>query len=106
LSGGQQQRVSIARALMNGAEVILADEPTGALDSRTSIEIMALFQKLSREGMTIVLVTHESDIASFATRIITFRDGKVVGDAANAPQDAQAQLAVLDAGAAAQEAAS
>jgi putative ABC transport system ATP-binding protein len=106
LSGGQQQRVAIARALVNNPALILADEPTGALDSRTSIEIMALFQKLSREGMTIVLVTHESDIASFATRIITFRDGKVVGDAANAPQDAQAQLAVLDAGAAAQEAAS
>lgn len=97
LSGGQQQRVAIARALVNNPALILADEPTGALDSRTSIEIMALFQKLSREGMTIVLVTHEADIAAFATRIITFRDGKVVGDAANAPQDAQAELAALDA---------
>ncbi|RJG03780.1 ABC transporter ATP-binding protein [Noviherbaspirillum sedimenti] len=106
LSGGQQQRVAIARALVNNPSLILADEPTGALDSRTSVEIMALFQKLSREGMTIVLVTHEHDIASFASRIITFRDGNVIGDAANPPQDAQAQLAALDAAATAQEAAS
>jgi len=109
LSGGQQQRVAIARALVNNPALILADEPTGALDSRTSIEIMALFQKFSREGMTIVLVTHERDIADFASRIITFRDGRVLGDVANAPQDAQAQLAALDATAVAatsQEAAS
>ncbi|QAU33570.1 ABC transporter ATP-binding protein [Janthinobacterium sp. 17J80-10] len=96
LSGGQQQRVAIARALVNNPALILADEPTGALDSRTSVEIMALFQKLSRAGMTIVLVTHEHDIASFASRIITFRDGNVIGDAANQPQDAQAQLAAID----------
>ncbi len=96
LSGGQQQRVAIARALVNNPALILADEPTGALDSRTSIEIMALFQKLSREGMTIVVVTHEHDIATFASRIITFRDGQVISDAANSPQDAQAQLAALD----------
>jgi putative ABC transport system ATP-binding protein len=102
LSGGQQQRVAIARALVNNPSLILADEPTGALDSRTSIEIMALMQKLNRQGMTIVVVTHEHDIADFASRIITFRDGHVIADEPNAPKDAQAQLAAMDrAGAAA-----
>ncbi len=96
LSGGQQQRVAIARALVNNPSLILADEPTGALDSRTSIEIMALMQKLSRQGMTIVVVTHEHDIAAFASRIITFRDGNVIADEPNTPQDAQAQLAAMD----------
>ena len=80
LSGGQQQRVAIARALVTEPLLILADEPTGALDSRTSLEIMALFQALNRQGMTVVLVTHEPDVARFARRIIVFRDGKVVED--------------------------
>jgi len=92
LSGGQQQRVAIARALVNDPQLVLADEPTGALDSRTSVEIMALLQQLNREGITIVLVTHEHDIADFARRIISFRDGKVVEDRANAAKDAAAAL--------------
>ena len=83
LSGGQQQRVAIARALVSEPLLILADEPTGALDSRTSLEIMALFQELNRQGMTVVLVTHEHDVARYARRIITFRDGRVVSDAGN-----------------------
>lgn len=97
LSGGQQQRVAIARALVNNPSLILADEPTGALDSRTSMEIMALLQSLNRQGMTIVLVTHEHDIAAFAARIITFRDGRVTADQTNRAQDAQAQLTGLEA---------
>ena len=83
LSGGQQQRVAIARALVTEPLLILADEPTGALDSRTSLEIMTLFQELNRQGMTVVLVTHEPDVARFARRIITFRDGRVVEDERN-----------------------
>ena len=87
---------------MNNPSLILADEPTGALDSRTSVEIMALMQKLNRQGMTIIVVTHERDIAHVASRIITFRDGNVISDEQNTPQDAQAQLAAMDrAGAAA-----
>ena len=77
LSGGQQQRVAIARALVTEPLLILADEPTGALDSRTSLEIMTLFQELNRRGMTMVLVTHEADIAKFARRVLHFRDGQV-----------------------------
>ena len=92
LSGGQQQRVAIARALVCDPQLVLADEPTGALDSRTSIEIMALLQQLNREGITIVLVTHEHDIALFASRIIDFRDGMVVEDKTNTPNDAAALL--------------
>ena len=77
LSGGQQQRVAIARALVNDPVLLLADEPTGALDSQTSLEVMALFQQLNRDGQTIVMVTHELDIAAFAGRIVSFRDGRV-----------------------------
>jgi putative ABC transport system ATP-binding protein len=84
LSGGQQQRVAIARALVTRPVLILADEPTGALDSRTSVEIMALLQELNRQGMTVVLVTHEADIARHARRVIHFRDGRVVSDEPNA----------------------
>jgi putative ABC transport system ATP-binding protein len=83
LSGGQQQRVAIARALVTEPLLILADEPTGALDSRTSLEIMGLLQELNRQGMTVVLVTHEPDIARYARRILGFRDGQVVQDEQN-----------------------
>jgi putative ABC transport system ATP-binding protein len=81
LSGGQQQRVAIARALINNPSILLADEPTGNLDTRTSIEVMGLFQRLNEErGITVVLITHEHDIAEYGTRIVSFRDGHIVND--------------------------
>ena len=80
LSGGQQQRVAIARSLVNRPKLLLADEPTGNLDSRTSIEIMGVFQDLNRKGMTILMVTHELDIASYTQRMVVMRDGRIVKD--------------------------
>lgn len=98
LSGGQQQRVAIARALVNNPEILLADEPTGNLDTRTSIEIMGLFQALNNNGLTIVMVTHELDIAAFCKRVIIMRDGKIISDTLNEkPHDAAHELASLDA---------
>jgi putative ABC transport system ATP-binding protein len=88
LSGGQQQRVAIARALVGNPKLILADEPTGNLDSRTSVEVMALFQELSASGITIALVTHEPDIASHAARVIVVRDGLIRSDTRQTPAPA------------------
>ncbi|HEY2369303.1 MAG TPA: ABC transporter ATP-binding protein, partial [Polyangiaceae bacterium] len=97
LSGGQQQRVAIARALVGRPKVILADEPTGNLDSQTSVNVMALFQELGREGITVVVVTHEPDIAEFASRVIVVKDGLVQTDRAQSPKQAY-RLASLEAG--------
>jgi putative ABC transport system ATP-binding protein len=91
MSGGQQQRVAVARALVNRPSILLADEPTGNLDSRTSVEIMEVFQDLNDKGLTIVMVTHEHDIAQFAKRVLVFRDGKIRKDepAPNRPRAAE-----------------
>ncbi|HEX7618098.1 MAG TPA: ABC transporter ATP-binding protein, partial [Verrucomicrobiae bacterium] len=97
LSGGQQQRVAIARALAGRPEVLLADEPTGNLDTRTSIEIMGLFQELNESGITIIMVTHELEIAAFCKRIVVMRDGQVISDTPNDNRRfARQQLTVLD----------
>jgi putative ABC transport system ATP-binding protein len=88
MSGGQQQRVAIARALVGQPRIIMADEPTGNLDSHTSIEVMALFQELGRSGITVILVTHEPDIAEHAARVLTMRDGKVLADRTQIPRPA------------------
>src|SRR5262249_52397708 len=98
LSGGQQQRVAIARALVNQPKLLLADEPTGNLDSRTSVEIMGIFQQLNEQGMTVVMVTHELDIARYCRRVVVMRDGLVRGD--DAVRDrlvAAVELARIDA---------
>jgi putative ABC transport system ATP-binding protein len=97
LSGGQQQRVAIARALVLGPALLLADEPTGNLDSRTSVEIMGLFQQLNDQGVTIVMVTHELDVARFARRTLIMRDGRIVSDRAVWPRSfSAAELTRLD----------
>ncbi len=93
LSGGQQQRVAIARALVARPPLLLADEPTGNLDSRTSLEVMALLQSLQAEGTTVALVTHEPDIAAFASRTIVMRDGRILTDRLQTPHDAAQALA-------------
>jgi putative ABC transport system ATP-binding protein len=96
LSGGQQQRVAIARALVTDPDVIVADEPTGNLDSRASLEVMAILQELWQQGKTIVLVTHEPDVARFASRLVTLKDGRVVSDErSSAPPRASDELARL-----------
>ena len=98
LSGGEQQRVAAARALVNQPLMILADEPTGSLDTRSSLDIMAMFQDLNRTGMTIVVVTHNAEIAHHAKRIISFRDGRVIDDSrVDSPVDAGAMLNALPA---------
>ncbi len=88
LSGGQQQRVAIARAIVNDPKVILADEPTGALDSRTSIDVMAIFQGLWRTGITVVVVTHEPDVAEYASRVVNMKDGQILSDKRQEPKEA------------------
>ena len=96
LSGGQQQRVAIARSLVNSPALILADEPTGNLDTKTSVEIIALFQELNMQGITIVLVTHETDIAEYTKRIVEFRDGHIIRDHINKnPKEATKEVDLI-----------
>ena len=98
LSGGQQQRVAIARALVTQPTLLLADEPTGNLDSRTSVEVMALFQALNEQGITVIIVTHEPDIAQYAHRVIDVRDGRIMRDhAVAAPRSAADDVLTMDA---------
>lgn len=96
LSGGEQQRVAIARALVNNPVVILADEPTGNLDTRTSVEVMSIFQKLNTMGITVIIVTHEPDIAAYTDRNVTFKDGRILKDIkVEKPRSADAELATM-----------
>ncbi|MEO0853492.1 MAG: ABC transporter ATP-binding protein, partial [Cyanobacteria bacterium J06648_11] len=94
LSGGQQQRVAIARAIVNQPKLLLADEPTGALDSHTTREVMGIFQQLNEAGMTIVMVTHEADVARQSQRVVYFRDGAILHDRLS-PKDLHQELAIV-----------